>query len=131
MSELSQFLKSNKKVRENVKYAATKSLCDKDGKPLEWELKPLSAADHEDIRDTAVKDGKFSPSLYRAKVIAACVVYPDLYDSELLDSYGVYEPEKLVSEMVDDVAEYNALFDKVMSIGENSDINEEVKKAKN
>jgi hypothetical protein len=59
------------------------------------------------------------------------VVYPDLYDSELLDSYGVYEPEKLVSEMVDDVAEYNALFDKVMSIGENADINEEVKKAKN
>lgn len=131
MSELSQFLKSNKKVRENIKYAATKSLCDKDGNPLEWELKPLTSADHEEIRDTSVQNGSFSPSLYRAKVIAACVVSPNLYDSELLESYGVLTPEELIHEMVDDVGEYNALFDKIMSIGDSADINEKVKTAKN
>ena len=131
MSELSQFLKSNKKVRENIKYAATKSLCDKDGNPLEWELKPLTSADHEEIRDTSVQNGSFSPSLYRAKVIAACVVSPNLYDSELLESYGVLTPEELIHEMVDDVQEYNALFDKIMSIGDSADINEKVKTAKN
>lgn len=131
MSELSQFLKSNKKVRENIKYAATKSLCDKDGNPLEWELKPLTSADHEEIRDTSVQNGSFSPSLYRAKVISACVVSPNLYDSELLESYGVLTPEELIHEMVDNVQEYNALFDKIMSIGDSADINEKVKQAKN
>ncbi len=131
MSELSQFLKSNKKIKENIKYAATKSLCDKDGNPLEWELKPLTSSDHEEIRDQAVVNGRFSPALFRAKVIASCVVYPDLYDSELLESYGVLTPEQLVPEMVDDVQEYNALFDKVISIGDNADINEKVKQAKN
>lgn len=131
MSELSQFLKSNKKIRENIKYAATKSLCDKDGNPLEWELKPLTSSDNEEIRDNAVVGGKFSPALFRAKVIVACVVYPNLYDSELLESYGVLTPEELIHEMVDNVQEYNALFDKIMSIGDNADINEKVKQAKN
>ena len=131
MSELSQFLKSNKKIRENIKYAATKSLCDKDGNPLEWELKPLTSSDNEEIRDNAVVSGRFSPALFRAKVIAACVVYPNLYDSELLESYGVLTPEELVPQMVDDVQEYNALFDKIMSIGDNADMNEKIKQAKN
>lgn len=42
MSNLSRFLKENKKVKENTKYAATKSLTDEKGNPLEWEIRPLT-----------------------------------------------------------------------------------------
>ena len=52
MSELSLFLKGNKRQRENVKYAATKSLCDENGKPLEWTLRPLTTKETEDIRES-------------------------------------------------------------------------------
>ena len=38
-SNLSAFLKKNKKYKDNVKYRATKSLCDENGEALEWEIK--------------------------------------------------------------------------------------------
>lgn len=131
MSKLSNFLKANKKVRTNSFYAATKSLCDEKGIPLEWELRPLTSGENEAIRDACFRDGRFSQSLYRAKVIAACVVTPDLHDSELLDSYEAMSPEELICEMVDDPAEYNALFEQVIALGDTETIGEKVAEAKN
>lgn len=50
MSGLSRFLKKNKVQKQNAKYAATRTLVDEDGKPLEWELRPLSTRESEQIR---------------------------------------------------------------------------------
>ena len=36
MSKFSKFMKANKAVKENEKYAATSSLRDEAGKPLLW-----------------------------------------------------------------------------------------------
>ena len=143
MSNLSLFLKKNKKVRGNVKYAATKSLCDENGKPLEWEIRPLTTTESEDIRASVTtevqvtgKPGlyrqKVDGNLYAAKLIAASVVFPDLYNKELQDSYGVKTPEDLLKEMIDNPGEYNAFGDfvqKLSGIGETMD--EKVKEAKN
>lgn len=52
---------------------------------------------------------KVKTSEYLAKMIAASVVYPDLYDKELQDSYGVMTPEDLVYAMVDNAGEYQEL----------------------
>lgn len=58
---------------------------------------------------------KRKPNLYRpkvktaeylAKMIVASTVYPDLYDKELQDSYGVMTPEELLYAMVDNAGEY-------------------------
>ena len=38
MGNLCLLLKKNKKEKKNGYYAATKSLCDDNGKPLEWEI---------------------------------------------------------------------------------------------
>ena len=43
---------------------------------------------------------------YIAKMIVASTVFPDLYDSELQDSYGVKTPEALLYAMVDNAGEY-------------------------
>lgn len=118
MSDLSLFLKGNKKQRRNTKYAATKSFCDKDGKPLEWEIRPLSTKDNDRIRDNCMRNvpikgkrGLYKPELdtskYLAQMICACVVFPDLNNKELQDSYGVKSPEALIQEMVDNPGEYN------------------------
>lgn len=143
MSNLKLFMKKNKKARENVKYAATKSLCDENGTPLEWEIRPLTTNETEEIRASVTTDvpvkgkpgmyrQKMDGGLYAAKIIAASVVFPDLYNKELQDSYGVTTPEALIREMIDSPAEYNALGDfvqKLSGIGETME--EKVDEAKN
>jgi hypothetical protein len=140
---LSLFLKKNKTVKENVKYAATKSLCDEKGNPLEWEIKPLTTRETDDIRDDCMTEVQVTgkPGQYRqkvnatkfgAKMLAASIVYPDLLNAELQDSYGVSRPEDLVREMVDNPGEYNAFLEFVQNFnGYSDDINEDIEEAKN
>ena len=107
MSKFSRFMKANKIAQKNEKFAPTQSLRDENGKPLEWEFKKISAKENEEIREACTmevqvkgKPNMFRPKVktseYLAKMIAASVVYPDLYDKELQDSYGVMTPEDLV-----------------------------------
>lgn len=120
MSKFAKFMKANKAVKENGFYPATKSLCDEKGNPLEWEFRHISTKDNENIRESctveipvAGKSNMYRPklktSLYIQKMIAASVVMPDLFDSELQDSYGVKTPEDLLLAMVDDPGEYSGL----------------------
>ncbi len=117
MSKFSRFMRTNKITEPNVKYAPTRTLLDENGKPLEWEFKQISSKENEELRDSCTIEvpvmGK--PNLYRpkvktaeylAKMIVASTVYPDLYDKELQDSYGVMTPEELLYAMVDNAGEY-------------------------
>lgn len=117
MSKFSRFMKANKVVRVNEKYAPTTTLKNENGKPLEWEFKHITSKENEDLRDSCTIEVqvKGKPNLYRpklntsaylAKMIVAATVYPDLYDKELQDSYGVMTPEELLYAMVDDPGEY-------------------------
>lgn len=143
MSGFSRFMKSNKTVKENGFYAPTKSLCDEDGRPLEWEFKHITSKQNEDLRDECIIDvqvtgkpnvfrPKMESSKYIRKMIVASVVMPDLYDKELQDSYGVMTPEDLVLAMVDDPGEYNDLAAFVQKFqGFDVNLGDKVKKAKN
>ena len=66
------------------------------------------------------------------KMMVASVVFPNLNDKDLQDSYGVMTPEELITEMVDDPGEYNN-FGKYLNElnGFNEGINEKVEEAKN
>lgn len=120
MSKFAKFMKANKAVKENGFYPATSSLCDENGKPLDWEFKHITSKENEDIRESCTIEVPITgkPNMYRQRVktglyiqrmIAASVVVPDLYDAELQDSYGVKTPEDLLLAMVDDPGEYNEL----------------------
>ena len=120
MSKFAKFMKANKAVKENGFYPATKSLCDEKGNPLEWEFKHISSKENEEIRENCTIDipvtgkpnmyrPKLKSSLYIQRMIAASVVVPDLFDSELQDSYGVKTHEDLLMAMVYDPGEYNDL----------------------
>ena len=143
MSNFSRFMKTNKATKENTTFAATKSLTDEKGNPLEWVIKPLTTKENEKIRDDCMVDvpvtGKpnmFRPKLntskYIAKMLCACIVEPNLYDKELQDSYGVMTPEELLKEMVDDPGEYQAFVGFVQDFnGFNTTLDDKVEEAKN
>lgn len=143
MSKFSRFMKSNKAEKKNGFYAATKSLVDENGKPLEWEFRHITSKENEDLRDECTIDVPITgkPNLFRQKVmssryiqklITASVVVPDLYDKELQDSYGVMTPEDLLLAMVDDPGEYNDMASFVQTFqGFNVSFEEKVEDAKN
>ncbi len=143
MSKFSMFMRANKTVKENVKFAATKSLCDEEGNPLLWEFRAVSSKENEAIRDSCVvetaaagKSGvtrsKLKTGLYVQKLIAASVVVPDLYDAELQDSYGVKTPEELLMALVDNPGEYNRLAEFVQHFhGFDVSLDEKAEQAKN
>ncbi len=142
MSDLSLFMKSNKKMRKNTKYAATKSLCDKNGKPLEWEIRPLTTDQNNMITDECTREVSIpgKPNMFRTKLnatkyatllICRSVVYPNLNDKSLQDSYGVKSAEQLITKMIDDPGEFNRFGEFLQSFNGFDDINEDVEKAKN
>ncbi|MBQ9518645.1 MAG: hypothetical protein IJR59_01985 [Firmicutes bacterium] len=142
MSDLSLFLKSNKKPRENFKYAATKSLCDENGKPLEWTIKPLTTKESEEISEMCIKNmpvkGKsdvYRPQLdireFSLRAAAASVVEPNLYSAELQDSYGVKTPEELLMALIDDPSEYAEFLGVINGHIEKEDIAQKREQAKN
>ena len=143
MSNLSLFFKINKKVKDNVFFPATKSLLSEDGTPLLWEIKPISTKEDEAIRDSCTKEipipgrpnmyrNRIDTSAYISKLLAACVVFPDLYNSELQDSYGVKTPEELLKEMIDNSGEYTEFTRYVQEFnGFNLSMNDQADEAKN
>ncbi len=143
MSKFSRFMKANKIVKPNQKYAPTASLQDENGKPLEWEFKQISAKENEALRDACTievpvkgKPNVFRPKVktdeYLAKMVVAATVYPDLYDKELQDSYGVMTPEDLLYALVDNAGEYQDLLNWMQSLqGFNRTLDDKVKEAKN
>lgn len=143
MSKFSKFMKTNKVVMENESYPATKSLCDENGNPLEWEFKHITSKENERLRESCTtevqitgKPNMFRPKMntsqYIAKMICASVVSPDLYDAELQDSYGVKTPEELLYAMVDDAGEYQELTIWMQKFqGFNQTLDDKVEEAKN
>jgi len=143
MSNMKHFLKANKKTKENVFYAASENFLDDNGKPLQWEIKPLSTEDNERIKDectTIIETSdrgfrsypKVNVRLLQAKQIVASVVFPDLFNAELQDSYGVKEPEDLLFAMLDEAGEYQNLTVFVQKYNKlNVGLDEKIKDAKN
>lgn len=124
MSEFAAFLKSNKKAKPNEFFAASTDFVDADGKPILWELRyiPTCVKNKIEADCTTIKsNGKveFNTGLYSRKRIAAAVVYPDLRNAELMDSYmqgyplDERKPENLIELMLDDPKEFNALLAKI------------------
>lgn len=116
MSKFSAFMKANKKIKENAKFAPTTSLIGADGKPLRWEFRHIPSKENDKLREANTVEVQVTgkPNVFRQKLntsnylmamIVASTVYPDLYDRELQDSYGVMTPEDLVYAMVDDSGE--------------------------
>ena len=137
------FMKKNK-VENNAttKYAPTKSLVGKDGKPLEWTFKKITSKENELIKEKAIQEvpiegkknqyrPKLNTSKYMTDLIIASTVEPDLKNKTLQDSYGVMGEEALLYAMVDDMNEFSKLEQFIQSFLGMTSLDEEVEEAKN
>ena len=121
MSQLEFFLKGKKALSVCENIIISKKFTDDEGKPVFWKLKPISAAFDEELRLSSVKrnrnTSRFEMDLnaYAGKLAAATVVFPDLNDAKLQDSYGVLGADSLLKEMLD-AGEYQMLLKKVREI---------------
>ncbi len=114
MSKFSLFMKANKVAKEN------KNLRDSNTVEVQVTGKPN------------LSRPRLNASQYLSKMIVASTVYPDLYDKELQDSYGVMTPEDLVFAMVDNPGEYNNLGEWIQKFqGFTKTFEEKVDEAKN
>ena len=113
MKDLSIFLKENKIKRENVFYCASEDFKDSEGNVIRWEIKPVTTREEEAIREESMDyaDGKYRLNVnrYIEKMVAEAVVFPNLYDAKLQDSYNVKSPEALVKEILDKPGDYSRL----------------------
>ncbi len=139
MSNLSAFLAGNATQVEHVRVAVSDRFKGEDGAPVFWELRALSEAENEALRkgctrivkNKRAETEKTDFNLYSGRLAAACVVFPDLSDAALQDSYGVLGADVLVKKMLT-AGEYAALLDKVQEInGYDKGLAELVDDAKN
>lgn len=112
MGNLSYFLKQNVAQEENTQYVASKRFKDENGDPVFWEIQSITPEEDDAIRKACTKripivggrKGEYTLDLdsskYNATLASRCVVYPDLNNKELQDSYGAMGAEQLVRRML-------------------------------
>lgn len=126
MASLSDFFAQNAIKIENKNFIVSKRFKDSKGNPIPWEIKAITSAEDDLIRKSAMKRvpvagkrGQFNVEidmgLYLGKLAVACVVFPNLNDAELQNSYGVLGGENLVKTMLN-AGEYNDLLLKIQEI---------------
>lgn len=139
MSNLKAFFAENVVKSGSEFVAISDRFKDENGSPIQWELKAVSADVEETIRRDSTKriqngnkiEEKFDSNDYIRKMIVECVIFPNLDDAELQDSYGVKNPEKLLQKMLVS-GEYMHLMKKVTEINKlNETFDDKVEEAKN
>lgn len=132
------FFKQNAKVVENKKVAISERFTNENGEIETFEIRAISAQDDQLLREncTIIKDinGQKLPMIdsnkYQAMLCAACVVYPDLGNAELQDSYGVKTKQDLLTSMLLP-AEFQDLATEVNKVNGFRTLGELTKEAKN
>lgn len=153
MSKFSAFMAQNVIQVENKKIAVSNRfierdaegnpVLDKKGKtiPILWEIKAISSEVNDELRrkstvsvPVAGRRGMTTRELddvkYTSALLAASVVFPNLMDAELQDSYGVKTPEALLKKMLLPHEEAK-LAQEVTSFSEIEDYESLVEEAKN
>lgn len=135
---LSAFLKQNALSVENEKHVISDRFADENG-PIPWEIRALSEDENQAIRKSCTKlSGRKGPKVpetdynaYLAKLTAEAVVYPNLKDAKLQESYGALGADDLLKKMLT-AGEYAELLAIVQDVsGFSEDMDDLIEEAKN
>lgn len=141
MSKFSAFMAENVTPLENRKIVISNRFKDENGKPIEWEIRAITSDENDELMRRAMvnvqvagRRGQFTRELdnvkYTNMLMAASVVYPNLNDAELQDSYKVKTPEELLKKMLYPKEE-NLLAETVVNFSDLPEINDLIEEAKN
>ena len=128
------FLKQNALKVENRKLIVSQRFV-LDGEPVLWEIKAITPKLDEQLRNASLKQTvnglEVDTDKYLGKLMASCIVFPDLDDSDLQDSYGVFGADNLLKVMLT-AGEYANLLEQIEAInGFNVTMKDKVDTAKN
>ena len=141
MSKFAAFMAQNVEKIENHKIVVSKRFKDENGNPLEWEIRAITSDENEELQRKATvqipvvgQRGAYTRDMDRYKyaslLCAASVVYPDLNNAELQDSYSVKSPEALLKKMLYP-AEIGVLMNEINELSDLENISDAVTEAKN
>lgn len=105
---LKSFFKENNIKIENVKYIASDRFKDENGEVIEWELKVLDNKKVDELRNrfssrsfvNHKEEFKFNSEDFMKVFVTEAIVFPNLTDKDLQDSYGVFSPYELLQEIL-------------------------------
>lgn len=109
-SKFSAFMAQNVEKIENKKVIVSERFKE-NGKPVEWEIRAITEDENQALQRKAYVNvpvtgqrGAYTREMdqvkYTSMMLAASVVFPDLNDAELQDSYGVKTPDELLKKML-------------------------------
>ena len=135
---LSGFFAQNKIKTDNIFYPASKSFLDENGDALQWELRAITTDEDSKLRDSCqtVEVSKkrqtvsFNSALYQQKMVAKSIIFPDLLNADLQDSYGVKNEIELLGKMLLP-GEFADLFEKVSELCGFDSEDDQVEEVKN
>lgn len=133
MSKIEAFFKENIKSKGNEFYIASGRFRDEAGKPIQWELREVPTELMEDIKERTkfYQENDKMMGRFAMETVIASVVFPDLRDKALQDSYGVKKPNELLYKMLN-TAELDMLKIKALEVnGYGEDFNALAGEAKN
>lgn len=107
---MNAFLRQNAKQKTEVEYAASTRFTNTNGDPVLWRLRPLTNKELEKIIDRNTKNiqvkgtretqKEYNQAAAQMEMTLASVVYPDLTDEELQQSYEAVGAEELLKTML-------------------------------
>jgi len=137
---LQDFFAQNVQAETVEEFVLSQRFKNKAGEPIKWKLKTLTEEENSSIRKSATRTtkGKNGARIqetdqeeFVARLAVASVVYPDLKNAELQQSYGVLGADTLLKKMLL-AGEYANLLVKVQEInGFDRDIDEMSEEVKN
>lgn len=129
MSKLSAFLRPAPAGK--TKELILERFVGEDGKPEPFVIQCIASGESDAImKQCTDKNGNLNAQEYGDRMIVACMVKPNLKDSELCKYYGVMDPLDVPGTMFSP-GEKKIIEDAVMDINDMKDAVEKLKKAKN
>lgn len=138
---LNAFLSQNAIKIENEKHVVSDRFVI-NGKPVEWEVQPITSQDDELLRKSCTKrvpipgkNNQFTAETdfnkYVGLLAVKCTVYPNLNDAELQDSYKAMGADETLKKMLlpGEYADYLSLVQKIN--GFEQSFEDKVEEAKN
>lgn len=108
-TDLRAFLKGNAKPIEDIKMVVSKRFVDNEGNPIPWILRQLTGKESNNLRKKHTKkiknklgriEEQFNSEAYQEEFITSSVIFPDLTDAEVQQSYGALGAYDLLQKML-------------------------------
>ena len=141
-SKLEAFFAQNAKQLPEKEIIVSNRFTDADGNPIPWKIKSIDAGTYQSLRSDALdmnvkteggsKDVnvKYNTAKMNIRKVVASVVFPDLKNKALQDSYGVSSAAALIGVMLSD-SEFDTLLDAVNDLSKNTEPEAVEEEAKN